>query len=201
MRQIKMAVLAVFLMLGSSCGGSSTEQAEQPGVEPALESARQVSAELGDELRGILLSEIEKGGYQGAVKVCANLAQDISRDFSERTGHSVRRVSLCYRNPDNRPDGYEEGKLRELAQLKADNRLPEETFEVVQENAAAYFRYLRPIVTAPLCVNCHGPQEAIAPDVAAVIAENYPEDKAVGFQAGDLRGAVSVRILLPDSAR
>jgi hypothetical protein len=201
MRATKAMASTVLLAACLGCGSSDTGQAEATRVEPALDSARQVSNELGNELRGILISEIEKGGYPGAVKVCATVAQEISRDFSERTGHSVRRVSLRYRNPENRPDPYEEAKLQEMAQLKTDDRLPEEMFEVIEDEGDRHLRYLRPIVTAPLCVNCHGPREAMAPDVAAVIAENYPEDRAVGFQSGDLRGAISVRILLPGPAR
>ncbi|MEL7535907.1 MAG: DUF3365 domain-containing protein [Pseudomonadota bacterium] len=46
--------------------------------------------------------------------------------------------------------------------------------------------YVEPIRMQPLCVVCHG--AALAPDVAARIAELYPDDKATGFTVGDLRG-------------
>jgi hypothetical protein len=41
-------------------------------------------------------------------------------------------------------------------------------------------------VLQPLCVACHG--KFLAPDVAAIIEEAYPEDQATGFEVGDLRG-------------
>ena len=45
---------------------------------------------------------------------------------------------------------------------------------------------LKPINTLGLCTNCHG--NDIAPDVGRTLADAYPEDRAVGFEAGDLRG-------------
>jgi hypothetical protein len=37
-----------------------------------------------------------------------------------------------------------------------------------------------------LCLTCHGSN--LDADIAASIAERYPEDRATGFEAGDLRG-------------
>jgi hypothetical protein len=53
-------------------------------------------------------------------------------------------------------------------------------------------RLLRPIVMGEPCLACHGPVEGINPRVLELIRAAYPEDLAVGYQAGDLRGAVSV---------
>ncbi len=46
--------------------------------------------------------------------------------------------------------------------------------------------YVEPIVVQPLCLGCHGSD--LAPDVAERLAALYPEDRAVGFATGDLRG-------------
>ena len=37
-----------------------------------------------------------------------------------------------------------------------------------------------------MCVICHG--EGLSRDVAARIDELYPDDRAIGFEVGDLRG-------------
>ena len=47
--------------------------------------------------------------------------------------------------------------------------------------------YAEPIVMQPLCLVCHG--EILQPEIAARIAELYPDDRATGFKEGDLRGA------------
>ena len=46
--------------------------------------------------------------------------------------------------------------------------------------------YVEPILLQPPCLTCHG--ESLAPEVAERIRTSYPEDRATGFQVGDLRG-------------
>jgi hypothetical protein len=55
---------------------------------------------------------------------------------------------------------------------------------------------MRPLIAVPVCLNCHGPGETINPEVRKVLSARYPEDQATGFQDGDLRGAISVKIFL-----
>jgi hypothetical protein len=47
-----------------------------------------------------------------------------------------------------------------------------------------------------MCLTCHGEKARIPPAVEAVIAQEYPGDRATGFAEGDVRGAVSVRVPL-----
>jgi len=54
------------------------------------------------------------------------------------------------------------------------------------EIAPGRLGYVEPIVLQPLCETCHG--TAIAADVAARIAQLYPQDAATGFRVGDVRG-------------
>jgi len=42
----------------------------------------------------------------------------------------------------------------------------------------------------PMCVACHGGPEQISPEVKSKLSELYPNDKAVNYQPGQLRGAV-----------
>jgi hypothetical protein len=47
---------------------------------------------------------------------------------------------------------------------------------------------VRPIGTASACTTCHGPDEKRPPQLQRLLAEHYPQDKAVGFSEGDVRG-------------
>ena len=58
-------------------------------------------------------------------------------------------------------------------------------------------RYLRPLKIVSPCLACHGDPERIDPQVLEVLRERYPEDRAVGYSPGDLRGAISVTVDLP----
>ena len=54
--------------------------------------------------------------------------------------------------------------------------------------------YVEPIIVQPLCLTCHGSE--LAPDIGAQITELYPDDRATGFEAGDLRGVFWVEFTL-----
>ncbi|MBE9562745.1 MAG: DUF3365 domain-containing protein, partial [Proteobacteria bacterium] len=65
-----------------------------------------------------------------------------------------------------------------------------EFHEMVEADGKKQMRYMKAIPTGKPCTVCHG--ETIPPKVQAKITELYPEDKAVGFKVGDLRGAFSI---------
>jgi hypothetical protein len=48
----------------------------------------------------------------------------------------------------------------------------------------------------PLCINCHGAKENIAPEVKVILGDKYPDDRATGFKVGDVRGAISIKMTL-----
>jgi hypothetical protein len=51
-----------------------------------------------------------------------------------------------------------------------------------------------PLVVEKGCLKCHGPVEKIDPKVRETITKKYPDDKAIGFKEGDLRGVVVAEI-------
>jgi hypothetical protein len=177
-------------------GRVSNGSAQEESVASALRHARQLADELLDKVRRLLLTELEKGGYEGAVRVCSEVAQGIPREIEARTGASIRRVSVRYRNPKNAPDEYERRKLEEFERQHRARVLPDESAEVVREEGRTYLRYMRPILVGPLCITCHGPKDALPSSVRAILAEKYPDDRATGYRSGDVRGAVSVTLPL-----
>ena len=174
----------------------SQQTIQDSRIQPALYEAQQISTELADQVRGSLIQEIGKGGFTNAIKVCSEMAQEITHRFNRSAGHVVRRVSLKHRNPQNIPDDYERRKLVEFDFSNREKKLEKEYFEVVKEGDHEYLRYMKPLVTIPLCMNCHGPNENIPSEIKAILKEKYPDDKATGFLAGDIRGAISVKMTL-----
>ena len=45
---------------------------------------------------------------------------------------------------------------------------------------------MEPIITAPMCLACHGSELSV--EVKDALAAQYPADQASGYAAGDLRG-------------
>lgn len=203
-RTLRLPVLLAFLTLGCQAppppegtpvaGGTPTGEpvAPAPVPESVLGEARSAADALGTQLQGRLLAALEEGGPLQAVEVCSVEAQEIARTLSQ-DGTLVRRVSLRTRNPLNDPDPHETRKLEEWEARWGQQEVGEE-WDVVTENGRTTLRYLRPIPLAGPCTTCHGEPEQIAPEVLALVRRLYPEDRALGFAPGDLRGAVSVTI-------
>ncbi|MFO1321875.1 MAG: DUF3365 domain-containing protein [Burkholderiales bacterium] len=160
------------------------------------EQARATAGQLAQQLGGALKKELAAGGPEGAIGVCKQMAPDIAGQLSRQSGSRVARVSLRVRNAMlGHPDAWEQGVLAEFDRRAAAGEKPEtlEHAEVVTEPAGRYFRYMKAIPVQPLCLNCHGSTDTIAPGVRDRLATDYPHDRAVGYGVGQIRGAVTIK--------
>lgn len=194
--------LYTLALLALGCGAESTAPPSEPPPEPstepsappasaaeareaeALQRANAAADALGSTLRARLLAAMSEGGPPAAVQVCADAAQGMAADVAREHGARVGRSSLRLRNPSNEAPEWVAEWLRAQGERPAAGV---EGFARVEDGHA---RVLRPIAVEGPCVTCHGPSEAIAPEVAAILRERYPEDRATGYSAGDLRGAL-----------
>ncbi|MGH0035734.1 MAG: Tll0287-like domain-containing protein [Myxococcota bacterium] len=135
-------------------------------------------------LKQALMEGLAEGPVR-AVDRCHLRAPQIAETASSE-GVRVGRASHRLRNPANAPPSWVAPILDAWLEEGAD-RTPR---TVSLENGRT--GYVEPITLQPLCVACHG--EVLAPDVAARIGELYPEDRAVGFRVGDLRGVFWIEV-------
>jgi hypothetical protein len=189
------------LVLLAGCAGLpvAPARAEEPvdrRAESALAEARVAAKELSDAIRGLLMQELKTGGLEGAVAVCSTKAQARTAAYRRTFRNDIRRVSLRRRNPANEPDAYERRVLESFDRLSVEARPTAEHWELVREDGREALRYLKPVVANAMCLTCHGEKAKIPTAVQALLAKEYPDDRATGFSVGDVRGAVSVRIPL-----
>ena len=190
-------VLGALVAAWAASAGSEAPPAE-------LERARKAAQQLKGELMKSLTAALAEGGAPQGVRVCAEIAPGIAAGLS-KDGMAVRRVTTRPRNPANAPDAWETAQLEVLAAAQARGQMPTEIVEVSEEVvspgtgrvARRELLYLAPLTIAAPCLQCHGDPAGIDPAVKAALAEKYPRDQATGYKAGDLRGAVSVRLALP----
>jgi hypothetical protein len=182
-------------------GPSAPERVESTALT-ALDSAslaavRGAADALGAGLMGALLAQLEAGGPLAALSFCSDSAQAITARY-QSAGLQVHRTSLKVRNPRNTPDSVEVRVLDQLAAWEAAGALPAEYVELRRLGTGAReVRYFRPLRVQPGCLACHGAVDGITPAIQAVLAERYPDDAAVGYAAGDLRGVIAVRRPVP----
>ena len=178
-------ILTLGLTVPAVQAGSHTENlvAESRGV---------VKAFFG-QLKGELVGGIKAGGPAHAISVCNVKAAPIAMQLSKEKGMDVARTSLKLRNPNNKPDAWEEAVLKKFEERKAagEDVKKMEFSEIVESDGKKVFRYMKAIPTAQKpCLACHGGK--IKAEVAAVLDKLYPDDKARGYNAGDIRGAFTI---------
>lgn len=169
-------------------------------VETALAEARLMAGELSDRLKVLLGRELAQGGPGGAVRVCSEVALQSTKEFSSQKGRYVRRVSLRNRNPENAPDAFERKALERFSKQQRSGQLPPEYSEVRLTGQGRELYYFKPVVMGAMCLGCHGAPAKISPGVNKILAERYPRDTATGYVAGEVRGAIAIRIPLPPAA-
>jgi hypothetical protein len=152
------------------------------------------AAQLRERLVGRLTAAIDSGGPERAIEVCATeafaLTADIARDDPRII--EVKRTSTRVRNPRNAPDDLEQQALQVFeAETVAGRQLPE---HYVQTESPGVYRYYEPLRIMHLCLQCHGPLVQLQADVQRVLAERYPQDRAVGYGEGDFRGLIRVTL-------
>jgi hypothetical protein len=163
--------------------------AEPAPEDPRLARSREIVARFQGELSGRLSEAIAAGGPVHAIEVCSRDAPAIASRLSSESGASVARVALAARNADNTGDARERAILEGFrADMRAGNREAAVRFDVAADGSA---RYMKAIITQPVCLACHGPK--LAPEVESAVLQRYPADQATGYSVGDLRGAFVVR--------
>ena len=185
------SVLALLFCLSLlSCSENKVEVSEDQVI-----GMRTTAIEFMKELKGVLINQIQSNGVLQAVSVCSDTAQVLTNNFGVQRGVYIKRVSLKNRSVNNFPDDFEKKVLNKFELLHQNKELNSETehMEIVQEGEFKYLRYLKPILVQAECLNCHGGETDIMPEVKQLIAQDYSDDKAIGYKIGDLRGAVSLK--------
>jgi hypothetical protein len=190
MKYFVSVLVLFFSLLMLSCSENKMEISEDQIV-----GMRTTAMEFMKDLKGVLINQIQTKGVMQAVSVCSDTAQVLTNNFGVQKGVFVRRVSFKNRNVNNFPDDFEKKVLNKFELLHQNRELNSETehVEIVQEGEFKYLRYLKPILVQAECLNCHGGETDIMPEVKQLISLEYADDKAFGYMIGDLRGAVSLK--------
>ncbi len=165
-------------------------------VEERKRRAAQVTGAFLKELGGAMTREMEKGGPLEAIKVCGELAPEIAGRLSREHGWRVTRVGTRVRNPLlGMPDAWEQKILESFAARAAKGEALADMNhgEVVSEPGGSFYRFMKAIPVQPRCLLCHGPSDTIPETIKTILKTQYPHDAAIDYQAGDLRGAVSIK--------
>lgn len=168
----------------------------KPEIKDNIKSGlRNDAKDFMESLKSILVKEMQTNGIVTAVSVCSDTAQLLTNNYGIKKGIYIKRVSFKNRNENDAPNKIETEALKMFEELKQKGELKETTeyFKTTEENGVTSVIYLKPILVQAPCLSCHGPLEQIGPDVKQILQTKYPDDKAIGYQLDDLRGAISIK--------
>ncbi len=197
-RLLPMAWVAV--VIGVAPGISGGNLSDTPAVpEAPLAVARAAADDLGARLRALLTAELARGGPQGAVEACAAQAQEATLEEAARHGVALRRVSLqlsqsCRCAGRIRARSARTAGRGGAAGESAGRGRPSDGRPGRRVGAAlpAADRAGAAVPRLPRQGRRSSP-----PASPRSSQQRYPGDLATGYAAGDLRGAISVRVALP----
>lgn len=135
---------------------------------------KQVIKQFATQLKQQLQKQMKTGGSVAAIKVCSQMAPQLSSQFSRQTGWMVKRVSLKTRNPIDIPDAWERKILKQFdiaaASGKPTNQLMHS--EILTEGNQKYFRLMKAIPTAQICLACHDNQDKLNPKIQKQLSDS-----------------------------
>jgi hypothetical protein len=143
-----------------------------------------------DQMRSQLATTFDPGNvtketFKQVCKPVGMRAKSVARD----SGWVVQQLAEKYRNPAHQLDS-----LAAIAHTMFDeNPGADAMWRQTSMNGASGWRYFQRITVEPSCLACHGPKEE-RPDF---VKAGYPDDRAYGFDPGDLRGIYSVFVPVP----
>ena len=175
----------ISLVLSSSLLFSASLSEDQ-----AIQKGLAVSDTLVQRLGGEVKNQMKSAGAIGALYFCAQNAQVLTDQVGKESNTHVKRVSLKARNPINTASSDEQAILNKWEKLQISGQ----SLPVYELKTNPQYTYYKPIlINNEACLKCHGDIGADSP-LGKEIKTTYPEDKAVGYKMGDLRGMIVVTI-------
>lgn len=180
----RMLAVTVSLALGAVAVGGAAQQTVSGKPDARLlgkvvESVEDLNA-LRSGLAGAFSGEPDRATF---AEVCRPVGEQ-ARRLAEENGWNVQQLALKYRNPAHQLD--DEAKRIQGLFLQEPELLG--VWVRSEMDGRRGLRYFRRIEVEKACLACHGERERRP----AFIKEGYPDDRAYGFEVGDLRGVYAV---------
>ncbi|MCU7938959.1 MAG: DUF3365 domain-containing protein [gamma proteobacterium symbiont of Bathyaustriella thionipta] len=158
--------------------------------EQLLQESRQTIQTFAKGLKGELKEAMKKGGPANAIEVCNTKALKMTAAAGKENAVNLSRTFLKLRNQDNAPQAWQKTVLEQFAarKSKGESAKKMEFSEIVEVDGKKQFRYMKAMGIAKPCLHCHG--ENALPAVEEKLNRLYPDDKARGYNPGDIRGAI-----------
>jgi hypothetical protein len=150
-----------------------------------MEKGQQLAIETQKVLGSNLVKAINEDGPINALVFCNIQAHPLTDSMATALKAHITRVTDQPRNQDNAAN---EDQLTYISAAKQKLAVGEELRPEISVKDGKVTGYY-PIITNQMCMQCHGSEnDQITQETLAKINELYPNDKATGYNVGELRG-------------
>ena len=150
-----------------------------------IKMGKTIAQEAQSILAKNLMNAISKGGTEYAVEFCNTRAILLTDSMAHLLNTGIKRVSDRPRNQSNQAQEYEQDYINLLRDKMKIGEKPEPMVKEIDGKKVGLY----PIITNPLCLQCHGNTVTnINSTTLEKIKKLYPADKATGYGDNELRG-------------
>jgi len=183
---MKNLLIAMVFMALAACGNSLTNKEKQEYATKGNEISQATFKALSEKLT----EQMKLGGPTQAIPFCNVEALPLTQQLSEKFNVTIKRTSDKLRNQQNKPSERELEMINNFHKLISEKQEIKPVVEVDNNNKQHYYA---PIILKANCLACHGKvDEFVSVKTDSIINSLYPNDKAIGYNEGDLRGIWSI---------
>lgn len=179
-------IISIVLLFVASCQqGLSIKEKEKYTAK-----GKEIAQATFKRMAGEVEKNMKQGGVSQAAPFCNAHASELTAEMEEKFNVNIKRTSHKLRNEANAPTDEEKLILEQFETSISDGMAlkPQVTLD---EKGLPHF--YAPILLKDKCVACHGVLgETMKHETDTIIKVLYPNDKAIGFKEGDLRGMWSI---------
>ncbi len=185
--------LILLVVLAAACrqkpdAATLTPEERQQYLQHGKEITQAAFKTLSGELKHAILVE---QSIPNGIRTCSQKAGMLTDSLSRAYHARIKRTSDKVRNPANALDEAEKLVWADFVRQHTAGQKPAPRVSLLNDTTVAFYA---PIMLKPLCMKCHGTVgQTIDTADYRLIQSLYPDDRATGYKAGDLRGMWSVR--------
>jgi hypothetical protein len=188
--------LALACLFFSNCGTGKTNEGQTSSEPKSSAEFSALADQAINDAQKVLLTKLTEAigihGFEGAIDFCHDRALILTDSVADVYGVSLRRISDKFRNSEDQAGNDELELIRSYSEKKANGSELSDVYR--PKDDGGYIMYRPIILGSALCLSCHGaPEKEIAPSTLNAIHKHYPQDLAVGYVVGDIRGIWKVQ--------
>jgi cytochrome c553 len=184
--------------------GQQMQESQEDDETPYFPMAsyyREKGGEIAAMAQGVLGKNLNRAlqeqGAEGAISFCKVRASGLTDSVGIMNNVIVKRVSDRARNPENLASTEESGYIIAFSrQIENQAENQGQIWPILKEMKDDEVYYYAPITTNAMCLQCHGnPEKDLQEPVLSTLQKLYPQDQALGYEAGQVRGMWKIQFV------